>query len=64
MKTLLKYFNKYIEEGTYGWSGLKVQGNGSGGTYLQYYKIGNGSKKLFVNFAIHGFEDSYDYDGA
>ena len=62
--SIIKYFNKYIEEGTYGWSGLKVQGNGSGGTYLQYYKIGNGSKKLFVNFAIHGFEDSYDYDGA
>ena len=62
--SIIKYFNKYIEEGTYGWSGLKVQGNGNGGTYLQYYKIGNGSKKLFVNFAIHGFEDSYDYDGA
>lgn len=36
--SIIKYFNKYIEEGTYGWSGLKVQGNGSGGTYLQYYK--------------------------
>lgn len=62
--SIIKYFNKYIDEGTYGWSGLKVKDNGNGGTYLQYYKIGNGSKKLFVNFAIHGFEDSYNYDGA
>ena len=62
--SIIKYYNKYIEEGTYGWSGLKVKENGNGGTYLQYYKVGNGSKKLFLNFAIHGFEDSYSYDGA
>ena len=56
-------FNKYIEEGTYGWTGLKVKGNGKGGEYLPFYKIGNGSKKLFANFSIHGFEDSYNRDG-
>ncbi len=59
---LLNYFDKHIEEGTYGVSGLKVQGNG--GYDLRYYKIGNGSKRLFLNFSIHGFEDSYDHDGA
>ena len=59
---LLKYFDKHIEEGTYGVSGLKVQGNG--GYDLRYYKVGNGSKKLFLNFSIHGFEDSYSNDGA
>jgi len=58
-----KYFSKYIEEGTYGWTGLKVKGNGNGGEYLPFYKIGNGSKKLFANFSIHGFEDSYNRDG-
>ena len=59
---LLKYFDKHIEEGTYGVSGLKVKG--TGGYDLRYYKVGNGSKKLFLNFSIHGFEDSYSYDGA
>ena len=58
-----KSFNKYIEEGTYGWTGLKVKGNGTGGEYLPFYKIGNGNKKLFANFSIHGFEDSYNRDG-
>ena len=62
--SLIKYFDKHIEEGTYGWSGLKVKGNGNGGSYLRFYKVGNGSKKLFLNFSIHGFEDAYDYDGA
>ena len=62
--SFIKYFNKYIEEGTYGWSGLKVKGNGNGGNDLRFYRIGNGNKKLFVNFSIHGFEDAYDRDGA
>ena len=62
--SLIKYFDKHIEEGTYGWSGLKVKGNGNGGSYLRFYKVGNGSKKLFLNFSIHGFEDAYDRDGA
>ena len=62
--SFIKYFNKYTEEGTYGWSGLKVKGNGSGGNDLRFYRIGNGSKKLFVNFSIHGFEDAYSHDGA
>ncbi len=59
-----KFINRYVEEGTYGWSGLKVKGNGSGGSYLNYYKVGRGAKKLFLNYSIHGFEDSYNYDGA
>lgn len=57
-------FNKHIEVGTYGWTGLKVKGNGNGGEYLPFYRIGKGDKKLFLNFSIHGFEDSYHYDGA
>lgn len=39
----------------YGTSG---QGRG-----LYYYKIGNGSKHLLLNFAIHGYEDSWMQDG-
>ena len=39
----------------YGTSGL--------GRPLYYYKIGNGNKTLFANFAIHGFEDSWAHDG-
>ena len=60
----VRYYDRYAEEGTYGWSGLKVQGNGNGGEYLRFYKVGNGNKKLFLNFSIHGFEDSYDHDGS
>lgn len=36
----------------------------TGGSYLNYYKVGKGTKKLFLNFSIHGFEDSYNYDGS
>ena len=61
---LERYYERYAQEGTYGWSGLKVQGNGNGGEYLKFYKVGNGSKKLFLNFSIHGFEDSYYRDGS
>ena len=35
----------------------------TGGSYLNYYKVGKGTKKLFLNFSIHGFEDSYKFDG-
>ena len=54
---------KYYEEGTYGKSGLAIKGNW-GNSNLKYYKIGKGSKSLFLTFAIHGFEDSYNNDGA
>ena len=38
------------------------------GRELNYYHIENekqnlNSKKLLLNFAIHGFEDAFDYDG-
>ena len=38
------------------------------GRELSYYHIENekqnlNSKKLLLNFAIHGFEDAFDYDG-
>lgn len=38
--------------------GISGQGRG-----LYYYKIGNGSKELVLNFAIHGYEDSWMQDG-
>ena len=50
-----------IKEGQYGKSGLMHKG--TGGQYLKYYKIGKGNKHLFLNFSIHGFEDSYYRDG-
>ena len=50
-----------IREGEYGQSGLMHKG--TGGQYLKYYKIGKGNKHLFLNFSIHGFEDSYYRDG-
>ena len=53
--------DKNIKEGTYGQSGLRYKG--TGGSYLKYYQIGKGNKHLFLNFAIHGFEDNYNYDG-
>ena len=56
-------FRKFIQEGTYGRSGLAYAGDGRA-TNLKYYKIGKGSKVLFAGFSIHGFEDSYDHDGA
>ena len=62
--SFIEGFNKGIEEGTYGWTGLKVKWNGNGGEFLPFYKIGNGSKKIFANFSTHGFEDLYNSDGA
>lgn len=55
-------YRKFYEQGSYGTSG-KMQAN-QGGYELPYYKIGRGSKHLFMAFSIHGFEDSYSYDGA
>ena len=54
--------DKNIKEGLYGMSGLMYKG--TGGHYLEYYQIGKGSKHLFLNFSIHGFEDSYNNDGS
>ncbi|MGL4990252.1 MAG: M14 family zinc carboxypeptidase [Sarcina sp.] len=42
----------------------KVKYGTSGeGRGLYYYKIGSGSKILLLNFAIHGYEDSWMQDG-
>ena len=54
-------YRKFYEEGIYGTSGKSKAGQG--GYNLQYYKIGQGSKHLFLAFSIHGFEDAYSYDG-
>ena len=51
-----------LSEGTYGYSGLAVQGS-KYGSNLKYYKIGSGPNVFFATFAIHGWEDSYGYDG-
>ncbi len=51
-----------FKSGTYGKSGLKIQGN-KNGTDLKYYKIGSGPSVFFATFAIHGWEDKFDYDG-
>ena len=62
---MLYFFNitdKNIKEGLYGMSGLMYKG--TGGHYLEYYQIGKGAKHLFLNFSIHGFEDSYNNDGS
>ena len=62
---MLYFFNiidKNIKEGLYGMSGLMYKG--TGGHYLEYYQIGKGAKHLFLNFSIHGFEDSYSNDGS
>ena len=60
------YFEKVtavtLETGTYGYSGLVKKGS-SDGSSLKYYKIGNGPNVFFATFAIHGWEDSYSYDG-
>ena len=57
-----KEVDKNIKTGLYGMSGLMYKG--TGGHYLEYYQIGKGSKHLFLNFSIHGFEDSYNNDGS
>lgn len=57
-KVVEEYYNfdiTGVEKYTYGTSG-----NGRG---LYYYKIGNGSKTLFLNFGIHGYEDAWSKDG-
>ncbi len=56
-------YRKFIQEGTYGSSGLAYAGD-KRGTKLKYYKIGKGKKVFFAAFSIHGFEDSYAHDGA
>ena len=50
------------ETGTYGSSGLYIKGD-SRGSELKYYKIGNGPNVFFATFAVHGFEDAWNYDG-
>jgi Zinc carboxypeptidase./Bacterial SH3 domain. len=45
-----------VTKGNYGQSGA--------GRNLEYYRIGSGNKRLFLNFAIHGFEDNFNQDGA
>lgn len=56
-------FRKFYEEGSYGKSGLYYTGDNRA-SELKYYKIGKGDKVLFATFSIHGFEDSYNHDGA
>ena len=51
-----------LETGYYGESGLKVIGD-SRGSLLRFYKIGDGPNVLFTTFAVHGFEDLWDFDG-
>ena len=58
---LISGYRKFYEEGTYGVSGKRKANQG--GYNLEYYKIGQGSKKFFAAFSIHGFEDSYSHDG-
>ena len=51
-----------LQSGVYGSSGLKIKGD-SRGSYLRYYKIGNGPNVFFGTFAVHGWEDDFSYDG-
>lgn len=53
---------RFFEEGTYGKSGLAVNGD-SRGSDLKYYKYGRGNNVFFAVFSVHGFEDSYSHDG-
>lgn len=41
-----------------------VYGQSGAGRNLEYYQIGTGNKHLLLNFAIHGFEDNFNHDGA
>ena len=50
------------EKGVFGYSGLKVKGDGRGQD-LRYYKIGNGPNVFFGVFTLHGFEDNFGRDG-
>ncbi len=56
------YKSYQIEEGSFGFSGLKVKGE-ENGTDLKYYKIGDGPNVFYATFAIHGFEDKWNRDG-
>ena len=56
------YVGYYLEEGTYGGTGLREKGDGRGSS-LRYYKIGKGPNVFFATFAVHGFEDKWNYDG-
>ena len=58
----LKETQMGIEIGSYGKSGLKYQGNVNG-TELKYYRFGLGPNVFFATFAIHGWEDCFNYDG-
>ena len=51
-----------VDEGIYGISGLRAAGDYYGQD-LKYYKIGNGPNVFFATFAIHGWEDDFDFDG-
>ena len=51
-----------FETGYYGSSGLQIKGD-SRGQSLKYYKIGNGPNVFFASFAIHGWEDDFEFDG-
>lgn len=51
-----------MSTGYYGTTGLKTLNDGRG-TDLKYYRYGSGPNVLFATFAIHGFEDLWDYDG-
>ena len=51
-----------FETGYYGSSGLQIKGD-SRGQSLKYYKIGDGPNVFFATYAIHGWEDDFDFDG-
>ncbi len=48
--------------GTYGYSGLAINGD-QNGNILRYYKYGDGPNVFFATFCVHGFEDSWYRDG-
>ena len=56
-------YRKFFTKGNYGKSGL-YYARDNRESELKYYKIGKGDKVLFATFSIHGFEDSYNHDGA
>lgn len=58
--TEIKYTK--LETGLYGQSGLMIKGDPRG-SYLRYYKIGNGPNVFFGTFSVHAFEDFWNFDG-
>lgn len=50
------------EEGIYGKSAYAKIGD-SRGSYLKYYRYGDGPNVFFATFSLHGFEDNWDHDG-